>query len=114
MLAGQWVFYNVRNPAYSVDQYAKPAELTDSEWLSVKEHNPDDRSLVPVVVVGFDGLLSRVKAQDDCVARLQDCCKVSCWAVRRCRRTRSLYRVHGCTLSLSNCGWSCRRRRWRL
>jgi hypothetical protein len=29
-----------------------------------------------VVVVGFDGLLARVKQQDDSVARLQDCCKV--------------------------------------
>ena len=59
-----------------MEQYQRPAELTDKEWLQAKEANPDDRLLVPVVVVGFDGLLARAKAQDDSVARLQDCCKV--------------------------------------
>jgi hypothetical protein len=97
----QWVFYNVKNPSYTVEQYQKPAELTDKEWATAKEQNPDDRLLVPVVAVGFDGLLARTKAQDDSVARLQDCCKVREWGNWGCRCIAG-------ALEEGSCGqWAC-------
>jgi len=65
------VFYNVREPGKSLNDYRMPPHTPAALLRQATEGNPDPDRLVPVLCEGFNGLRERVKAQHQQLDRQQ-------------------------------------------
>ncbi|ORE11480.1 hypothetical protein BCV72DRAFT_106694 [Rhizopus microsporus var. microsporus] len=55
-------FYNVVNPQ-EVHLYQKPADHDPEEWTAAQKANPDPKTLVPALAIGFDDVQKRLDMQ---------------------------------------------------
>ncbi|TIC66253.1 hypothetical protein E3Q02_01902 [Wallemia mellicola] len=58
----QFFFYNLVPPE-QVNQYGRPASVSEAAWTRACQENPDQSRLVPAPAFGFDDVQKRVHAQ---------------------------------------------------